>query len=333
MDQECLLKFHYLGAGIVKHQELLALYQQGERNFRKQDLSGQSFVGENLSGIDLSGADLRSANFSNASLQNANLTGIQAGIQRRQQILLLLFLGLITAILSAAAGWVSTLLNLELRAFTTAFEEVTAGWAILLILISFALVSSLEGIVAGFSIFAVAFGVAVAIAIVGPAFSTLIHPVTFAAASAIGLAITIASSVTALTVFATIVALATFRAFDLRTALAIPAIYLLVFGYIVSITEIVTSMVAVVPAVMLLSAYLGWQALQGNPKHRLMRRLARSLVIRWGTSFRGADLAHANFSHSNLTNVNFDEANLTRVCWTGTESDQPLLSVPSGSSS
>ncbi len=315
----------------MKNEELIALYQQGERNFRKQNLSGQSFVGQDLSGIDLSGADLRSANFTNALLQGANFTGIRAGLQRRKQILLLLLLGMITLLLGTAAGLVSTLLNLELRSFTTNFEEVTAGWAVLFILLVFALVSVLEGVIAGFSVFALAFGVAVALAVIGPIFSTLINPIAFAAAGAIGLAITIVSSVSAFTIFTTVAAMAALRAFDLRIVLAVPVIYTLVFAYIVSITEIVTSMVMVVPAVMLLGGYLGWQALQGNPKHRLMRRLARSLVIRWGTSFRGADLTEANFSHSDLKNVDFDEANLARVCWTGTESNQTTLSVPSSS--
>lgn len=313
----------------MKSQELLARYRQGERNFRRADLSGQSFVGQDLAAIDLSGADLRGAKFTNASLQGANLTQIRAGLQRNERIWLLLSLVLLTALLAAAAGFVSTLLNLDLRAFTTRFEEVTAGWAILLILVAFALISVLEGVVAGFNVFALAFGLALAVAILGPLVSTLIHPVTFAAASAIALAITIASSVTALTVFTTIVAMATLRAFDLRTALAIPFVYLLVFGVFVSVTEIVTSMVAVVPAVMLLSGYLGWQALQGNPKHRLMRRLARRLVIRWGTSFRGADLSYANFSQANLKNVNFDDAILTRVDWTSGETGQTALSAPS----
>jgi uncharacterized protein YjbI with pentapeptide repeats len=312
----------------VTNQELLALYQQGERNFRKQDLSGQSFVGHDLTEVDMSGADLRGVNFTNASLRGANFTGIRAGLQRSEEVMLMLSLGLTTVALAASAGFVGTLLNLQVRAFTNSFEEVTAGWAILLILGAFALVSVLEGVAAGFSVFAVAFGLAIAVAIVGPLISTLVHPVAFAIAAATGLAITIASAVTALTVFASIVAMATFRAFDLRTALAIPLIYVAVFICVVSITEIVTSMVAVVPAVMLLSGYLGWQALQGHPKHRLMRRLARVLVIRWGTSFRGADLSHANFSHSNLKNVNFDEANLTRVCWTGAETTQTALSAP-----
>jgi len=313
----------------VKSQDLLVLYQQGERNFRKQDLSGQSFVGKILSEIDLTGADLRSTNFTNASLQGANFTGVQTGLQRNEKIWLLLFLGITTALLAAAAGFVSTLLNLELRAFTDTFEEVTAGCSVLLLLLAFALVSVLEGVVAGFSVFAVAFGIALAVAVVGPLLTTLIHPIMFAVASATALAITIASSVTVLTGAATIVTMAALRVFDLRTAMAIPLIYILVFAYIVSVTEIVTSMVVVVPAVMALSGYLGWQSLQGDPKHRIIRRLARAIIARWGTSFRGADLSHANFSHATLKNVNFDEANLTKVCWTGVEPGPTVLSVSS----
>jgi Pentapeptide repeats (8 copies) len=203
---------------------------------------------------------------------------------------------------------------------------VTAGWAIVLLLLAFAVLSVLEGVAVGFNVFAVAFVAAVLMAAIGPIFATLINPLAFAVSSAIALAITIVSSVAALTVLATIVALAAYRAFNLAAAGAIVLIYIGVFGYIVSITKIVTSVVPVVPAVIVLSGYLGWRAMQGDPKHRFMRQLARTLVVRWGTSFRDADLTRANFSNATLKNVNFDQANLYRVCWTDKPPEQTILS-------
>jgi Pentapeptide repeats (8 copies) len=312
----------------VKKQELLNLYQQGERNFRRRNLSGQSFIGKNLSDADFSGANIRGADFTNAILRNTNFSDVQAGLQRSEAILLLLFLVLIAALLGSAAGFVGTLLNLELRSFTNSFEEVVAGWAMVMILFGFALIAVLEGISAGFSLFALAFVIAVGVAAIAPVFATLIHPIAFALSSAIALAITIVSSVSAATVLAVIAAMAAFRAFDMRAGIAVIVTYLTVFAYMVATTDIVTSTVAVVPAVMVMSLYLGWRSLQGDPKHKAFWRLATALTSRWGTSFRDADLTKANFSNAQLKNTNLEGANLTRVCWTGTDTGEIVLSSP-----
>lgn len=312
----------------MKKQELLNLYQQGERNFRRQNLSGRSFNGQDLSNADFSGADIRGTDFRNATLRGANFTEVQAGLQLSEAILLFIFLLLVTAILGACAGFVGTLLNLELRAFTSSFEEVTAGWVMMLLLLAFALVSVLEGVATGFNIFALAFLVAVAVAAIGPIFATLINPIAFAISSAVALAITITSSVTALTVGAVVVAIAAFRTFNPRAALVIIVTYVAVFSYFVATTDIVTSVVSVVPAVLLLSIYLGWLALQGDPKHVRMVRIAALLTTNWGTSFRNADLTESNFSHAKLKNTDFDEAMLTRVCWTGSNlGETPVLPI------
>ncbi|MFM7426760.1 MAG: pentapeptide repeat-containing protein [Elainella sp.] len=309
----------------MRKQELIQRYRQGERSFRKQNLSGLSLAGQNFSGADFSGSDIRGTDFTSAILRGTNFSEVQAGLQKSEVVLLLLFLALAAILLGVAAGFVGTLLNLELRAFTSSFEEVTAGWAMVVLLLAFAVLSVTEGITTGFSAFVVAFGLAVLVAAVGPIFSTVINPIAFALAAAVALAITIMSSVTLLTVLATVVAIAALRAFGLRAAVGMVALYLGLFSYIVSITNIVTSVVPVVPAVMLLSSYLGWQALEGNPRHRLILRTGDLLVSRWGTNFREANLTSANFSNVNLKNVNFDEANLTRVCWTGASSGRSIV--------
>ncbi len=309
----------------MRKQELIQRYQQGERNFRKQDLSGLSFAGQNLSGADFSGSNLRGTDFTSAILRGTNFSNVQAGLQNSEVLLLLLFLGLAVILAGVAAGFVGTLLNLELRALTSSFEEVTAGWAMVLLLLAFAVLSVVEGITTGFSVFVVAFGFAVLVAAIGPIFATLINPIAFAIAAAIALAITIVSSVTVMTVLATVVAIAALQTFGLRAGIVMVVLYLAVFGYIVSLTNIITSVVPVVPAVMLLSSYLGWQALEGSPRHRIMLRIADLLVSRWGTNFREADLTNANFSNVNLKNVNFEEADLSRVCWTGASSSRSIV--------
>lgn len=307
----------------MNNQELLNRYQQGERNFRRQNFSGQSLIGQNLSGADFSGADLRGTKFDRSSLKEANFTEVQVGLQRREAILLsLLFLG-VAVILGVAAGLVGTLLNLELRGFTNAFEEVTAGWAMVLLLFAFAALSILEGLKSGFSVFVMAFVIAVAVAAVGPIFSNLINPIAFAVSAAIALSITIVSSVTALTVTATILCLAIWRSINLYVAALILLTYMVIFNSIVFATNIVTSIVPVVPAVILLTGYLGWRAFHGDGRQVQIRRLTVRLTSHWGTSFRDTDLTCANFAEVDLKNTNFEGANLTRVRWSPAPVDQP----------
>ncbi len=308
----------------MNNQELLSLYQQGERNFRRQNLSGLSFRRQNLAGADFSGADLRSTNFSEAILTGANFSSAQVGLRRREAVLLFICLLSLVALLGVAAGLVGTLLNLELRAFTSAFEEILAGWAMVLLLLAFAAISILEGITSGFSVFAIAFGVAVGLAAIGPLFSTLINPIAFAVSSAIALAITIVSSVTALTVVATIIMMSVLHALDLKAAIAILVTYLGLFGFIVYATDIVTSIVPVVPSVTLLTCYLGWRALQGDPKHKQIRRLSTQLVRNWGTNFYNANLTRADFSNVQFRNANFEGAMLAKTCWNGSQSKSDL---------
>jgi uncharacterized protein YjbI with pentapeptide repeats len=305
----------------VNNQELLNRYQQGERNFRRQNLSGLSLIGQNLAEADFSGANLRGARFDRSILKEANFTGVQVGLRKQDEIFLSLLFLIIVAILAIGAGLVGTLLNLELRGLTSAFEEITAGWAMVFLLLGFAILSVLEGLKSGFIVFAIAFLVAVSVAAVGPIVSTVINPIAFAVSSAIAIAITIVSSVTALTVSATILALSIWRSINLQVAILTLLTYGVIFNGIVYATNIVTSVVPVVPAVMLLTLYLGWRAFQGDPRQSQIRRLAVRLTTGWGTSFRNTDLTSADFSDVQLRNTHFEGANLTRVRWNPAQTD------------
>ena len=63
----------------MKASELIHLYQQGRRNFSRENLRGENFDGQELSDINLSHADIRGASFVNANLTGANFSYVRAG--------------------------------------------------------------------------------------------------------------------------------------------------------------------------------------------------------------------------------------------------------------
>ncbi|WP_249067283.1 pentapeptide repeat-containing protein [Argonema antarcticum] len=65
----------------------------------------------------------------------------------------------------------------------------------------------------------------------------------------------------------------------------------------------------------LLSSYIGWRALAGDPKFPFVfvRSLAISIAAANGTSFHEADLTNANFTQAKLKNTDLTNANLTRT--------------------
>ena len=91
----------------MKARELLRRYAEGERDFCRANLRGQSFKGENLSGADFREADIRSADFSNANLTGANFRGAKGGLQKRWAISLV---G-VSFLLSAVSGYCSSIVG------------------------------------------------------------------------------------------------------------------------------------------------------------------------------------------------------------------------------
>ncbi len=64
-----------------KSEELLRLYQAGQRNFRNALICNQSFKGQDLSGIDFEGADIQGADFTSAILRGANFRSVVGGLK------------------------------------------------------------------------------------------------------------------------------------------------------------------------------------------------------------------------------------------------------------
>ena len=71
--------------------------------------------------------------------------------------------------------------------------------------------------------------------------------------------------------------------------------------------------------VLFLSTYIGWQALEGNPKYSLVRSFAIACAAFRGTNFLGADLTNATFYQARFKNVDLRDAVLTHTYWQNTQ--------------
>lgn len=139
----------------MKASEVVQLYQQGERDFRRMNLRGQSFKGQDLSGADFSEADIRSANFKGAILRGVQFRGAKAGLQKRWAIILVFISLLISALSGFLFGIVGYLVSLIFD--SSLLENQISGWTALIVLIIFYIVMFRKGLVTALGAFAFAF--------------------------------------------------------------------------------------------------------------------------------------------------------------------------------
>ncbi|MEQ8963897.1 MAG: pentapeptide repeat-containing protein [Coleofasciculus sp. C2-GNP5-27] len=99
----------------MRASEVLKRYAAGRRDFRGENLRGQSFKRKDLSGADFSGADIRGTNFTNAKLTGANFSNAQAGLQRRWLIVVVIGSGILIVLSDffsrQAGGYVGLMVN------------------------------------------------------------------------------------------------------------------------------------------------------------------------------------------------------------------------------
>lgn len=126
----------------MKAYEVLKQYKNGRRDFRGENLQGQSFRDKDLSGADFSGADIRGANFTNANLKDVNFRGAKAGIQSRSAITLTFALCLLFALPAFLVSYPST----SIRAFLTSsnLADIFTGVVAIVVLEYLLLITSHE---------------------------------------------------------------------------------------------------------------------------------------------------------------------------------------------
>ncbi|NEO74616.1 pentapeptide repeat-containing protein [Moorena sp. SIO3H5] len=302
----------------MKSQTILARYAQGERDFRKVNLRGQSFQGRNLSGADFSEADLRGANFKNAMLRGTKFRQAKAGLQRSWSIAILL-VSSIALILSGITSFYGGSYTAFIVNYVKGANLIFAWIGLVAIIVLFVVIlnqgiETVQALVVGF-----VFAFAIAVALAG-AFS-LAFP--FALAFALGLpwviALAVATTGAAMEVFDGV--LVGILGLLVAVGGAVAGVYgiqqlALPFARTGSLGFQLASSLAGTLAFLLslLGSYLGWDALNENPKHAWIRKNAIALAATGGTSFYNADLTDADFTGATLKSTDLRKANLTGTC-------------------
>lgn len=292
--------------------EVIWLYELGERNFKRQNLRGKCFRGENLSGVDFSGSDIRGADFTNALLKNASFVNVTAGLQKRQALLLLGMMLVLAIALGAAAGAIGAFA--EVRFFAThQTESAQFIWVTPIIILAFTFVSLTRRVAVGFGIFALAF----LLATLAATASSAAIPIAGSIATVILVNALVASATAAVSALM----VASVLAFRITIALLVAATFVGSFALVLVFTEAfvpnssLNSAITVASLVLPLTGYIGWRTLKGDRKHTITWLIANFLATKWGTSFRGADLTNVDFSRAVLQSTDFSGATVTNTCW------------------
>ncbi|MGB3532531.1 MAG: pentapeptide repeat-containing protein [Microcoleaceae cyanobacterium] len=301
----------------MKSRQVLLLYRKGRRDFRGQNLRGQSFRGQNLSGADFSYADLQGANFYRANLQNSQFRGIKAGLQKRWKIILLLMSWLLSVFSGLGLVLISyfTLLVLNL----SNPNDSSAGWNTLLLTIAFVFIAIRQLIGGSFGTIAATVVVAV-IGIITSATAGMIEMATFVGTLGIAAALAgfaIAVVLTSAVAFAVGFLVSPVVAILLATArtLAVATIASLIASYISGGVGAVV--IAASVSVSFFFDYLGWRSLEGEGRYAGIQTIAVNLAAVGGTSFRRTNLTDTDFTNAIIPSTDFGQAKLDRTCWKG----------------
>jgi len=280
----------------MKATEVLNRYAKGERDFRGINFQGQSFKGQDLSGADFSESDIRGTNFTNAILKQTNFTRALAGIQKRwwlaQQTLAFFFSALVGFLSTFSGAIIANLLFDTSSSRTTNF---IAGVVISGMVVVVAVAVALQGFTTKlFSTIAVAVTIAVTIAVAVAVNAAFVVAFASAFGGAVACAVSVAVSVAVACAGTVVVAVALIVAFVVTVVSA--GIVGGTFGgaFVCTIVSL------------LIGIYSSRGALKGDEKFAFLRIFGVAFGAIGGTSFCGADLTHANFSHATLKKTNFN---------------------------
>ena len=302
----------------MKAQEVLQRYANGERDFKRVNLRGQSFQGKDLSGADFSEADIRGTNFRGAILQGANFSQVKAGLQRRWVVFLTvvsLALSLIAGLLALIPGlFINYILNFDTN--LNHFEQVIIISTCFLVLGVQIFITIRQGLIAGL----VTLTVTVAVTFVGFAAAVvfpeiLVNLYTGELTVALVVVAAFAGAVIGTLTLVFAVAIAGFLGFVGVLAGAI--VGALMVTQALNGALILAFAVAGAFSILGINTYVAWRVLRNNEKDvdAWIGKFAVALTTVTSTIFYKADLTDANFTQARLKNTDLRAKSLIRTCW------------------
>ena len=321
----------------MKADEILNRYAEGQRNFRDEDLRGQSFKGQDLSDADFADADIRGTDFTEAILVRANFNRAKTGLQQYTAISSVI----ISLLLSALSGFASTLASFWIAFLVIDDLKYSLFTAIVLFLIvqsTFLFVSIRQGLLmaAGVVPGVVAAVVPLAGVLLGAGSGRPTAAGAGAGIAAVAIAGAIAAAVTG--TGTGLVAAAGNRAVARSRLVTLVVVALVLVVLTAGFTAVIVATQAANPggpsfpgarsallatrmaaatavAVTLLSPYIAWRSLARDENYAFVRGIAVAFACIGGTSFRNANLTDASFIQATLRSTDFRKANLTRTAW------------------
>ena len=286
--------------------EVLKRYANGERDFRRTDLRGQSFKGQDLSRADFSEAQIQGANFTGAMLREVTFTGAKAGVQTYWTVTQFIVFFLLTAPFSfIGAAFNVFAISYFFQGSTTKQIGYAPGVFLFLAISVVFLAIAQQGFTARTAkTIAFAFAFVGAFAFTGVAISAPIN--SFVGQYAFAVAFTSAFTV-ALTVALACTFTGTYTFVGVLVGLVVASIGTSAFAGALPY--------AFAGSVSGLGLYVARKTAAGDEKFALIRSFGVVFATLGGTCFYAADLTAASFSHTLLKSANFNRAKLTQVCW------------------
>ncbi|MGG6239170.1 pentapeptide repeat-containing protein [Nodosilinea sp. AN01ver1] len=288
-------------------------------NFRRQKLRKQNFKGQDLSTSDFDDAEIKGIDFSDAILLDAKLRHAKAGLNPVWDLGLKLSLIVLSILYNFVIGYSGTFMGAwlpRIEFLANKFLALTFGLSLFIL---FIVVAIRRGLGAALSSFAIIVVLALTVLAALPGDNNTKAGIIF---YAVGIAVGISGMVPG-AIAVSIAQILSDRKIWAVIMLAVPlaSVAGIKAGVVGDIYDAQTIRLAVIGAVPItialvgLSFYIGTQAILGNLKYGLIRRIAIAISNYGGTSFRVSNLTNADFTQADLRQTDFREANLTRTRW------------------
>ncbi len=274
------------------------------------NLRGADFNGQDLTGQNFSKSDIRGANFSKAILIGANFSHVKAGLSIVWSIELILAVIAISLLGGLIAGYSSGLFIYIWIKHSEGFVFGTIALVSVISLLAIALLKGTGGFLATSAEIVAACLIAV-IAFIPYSQTDFAVDAQFTALVIVG---SIASAGN------TAVGIAIARLIPLwnpKFLISFVAIFGILTGILLGDPQGLEYLFAIPFALISIATgeIIGWLAISGKKKYRLIYSLSMNLVIKGGTNFSEANLTDVDFTQASLRSANFRDAILIRVNW------------------